>query len=140
MNTLRIESKLAQVYKYKPLPADLSKKYREYFNENIPDYFKDNPARQIVTKNGSVIATLYNRIVIGDYGAFIEFNKAQANTELFVVAKGQEYRMSEKYSHVKYYWLTINDGSNIKIYYQRKGVSYADYKPDMYYVSVHEAF
>ena len=42
--------------------------------------------------------------------------------------------------NVKYIWLTVNDGSGIKIYLQRKGVSYADYRSGKYYVSVHEVF
>ena len=41
---------------------------------------------------------------------------------------------------VKYLWLTIKDNSCIKIYYQKKSVDYADYKPGMLYVSVHEVF
>ena len=39
---------------------------------------------------------------------------------------------------MKYVWLTVNDRSGIKIYHQKRGVSYADYKPNKYYVSVHE--
>ena len=38
MNTLIIEAKLAEKYMYKPLPDDLSQKYREFFRENIPDW------------------------------------------------------------------------------------------------------
>ena len=93
----------------------------------------------MTTLNGTVICDSYRRIVVGDYGAFIEFD-AQYNNSSFVVAPGQEYRINdERYSkNVKYIWLTINDGSNIKIYYQKKGVTYADYLPGMCYVSVHE--
>lgn len=38
MNTLKIEAKLADKYKYKNLPDDLSEKYRQYFRENIPEW------------------------------------------------------------------------------------------------------
>ena len=37
MNTTMIEAKLAEQYKYKKLPDDLSEKYRQYFIDNIPD-------------------------------------------------------------------------------------------------------
>lgn len=141
MNTLRIEAKLAKKYKYKPLSKDLSEKYRNFFIENIPDFLKLEGDSVILTTNsGSYICTGYQRIVVGDYGAFIEFDSIQASMELFRIKKGQEYRINDpKYSaNVKYEWLTIEDGSDVKIYRQKKKVFYADYLPDMYYVSVHE--
>lgn len=41
------------------------------------------------------------------------------------------YLLSIKFS-------TIDDKSNIKIYFQKKKVLYADYIPRKFYVSVHE--
>lgn len=139
MNTLKIEAKLAEKYKYKPLPGDLSDKYRDYFLGNIPSFLRLDGGGALYTDSGSIICESYQRIVIGDYGAFVEFGEP-AND--FVVAPGQEYRMNdERYSkHVKYIWLTVDDNSNIKIYYQKKRVTYADYLPGKYYVSVHEVF
>lgn len=60
----------------------------------------------------------------------------------YIVQPGQEYRITDKKykNNVKYVWLTINDSSGIKIYLQKRGVSYADYEPHKYYVSVHEAY
>lgn len=147
MNTLRIEEKLAKKYKYKPLPADLSEKYRQFFTENIPPHLDIShvciPGARSPLFNicGSMVCTNYDRIVVGDYGAFVEFSPHYEGTN-FVIAPGQEYRVNdEKYSkNVKYIWLTINDGSGIKIYKQKKRVSYADYLPEKYYVSVHEVF
>lgn len=55
----------------------------------------------------------------------------------FIVQIGEEYRLKKDYN-VKYNWLTINDNSNIKIYYQKRLVDYADYQINKYYVSVHE--
>ena len=42
--------------------------------------------------------------------------------------------------HVKYLWLTADDGSNVKVYEQKRPVEYADYKPGMLYASVYEVF
>lgn len=139
MNTLKLEADLAEKYKYKKLPDDLSEKYRQYFKENIPDGLFLNGGGMLRTFRGSVICSSYRRIVVGDYGAFIEFDSQHVNSS-FVIAPGQEYRVNdERYSkNVKYIWLTINDGSRVKIYYQKKGVTYADYLPGMYYISVHE--
>lgn len=142
MNTLKIEEKLAEKYKYKPLPEDLSDKYRQYFRDNIPEWLSESGAdTPLYTSRGSFICGKYSRIVVGDYGAFVEFCE-EDTIHNFILAPGQEYRvMDERYAkNVKYIWKTINDRSNIKIYQQRKGVNYADYRPGRYYVSVHEVF
>ena len=140
MNTLKIEAALSKKYKYRNLPGDLSEKYREFFCENIPRFLsKSGSEDTLYTLSGSPICSGYDRIVIGDYGAFIEFSQS-VFSDSFIIKPGQEYRVDdERYSkNVKYIWLTINDGSDIKIYFQKKGVTYADYKPGRYYVSVHE--
>lgn len=140
MNTLKIESLLAKKYGYKPLASDLSMKYRQYFKDNIPEWLNiDGGSETIYTKNNSPICDGFDRIVIGDYGAFIEFSGSPYSNS-FIIKQGQEYRVFDKqYSNgVKYIWLTIDDKSNIKIYFQKKKVLYADYIPHKFYVSVHE--
>ena len=146
MNTLRIEATLAEKYKYKPLPGNLSEKYRGFFTQNIPYFLSIAGGGELYTCCGSMICKSYRRIVVGDYGAFVEFSEddlpSPNDAPAFKIAPGQEYRINdERYAkNVKYIWLTAADLSGIKIYYQKKGVSYADYKPGMYYVSVHEVF
>ena len=138
MNTLKIEAALAKKYKYRPLKRDLSEKYRKFYLDNIPTELNVNGGVDaLFTLNGSPICDGYDRIVIGDYGAFIEFSTSPYS---FIVKPGQEYRIDdERYSkNVKYHWLTINDDSDVKIYHQMRTVAYADYLPDKYYVSVHE--
>lgn len=135
MNTLRLESELAKKYKYKKLPKEESVKYREIYKQNIPSFLSISGGGKLFTMNGTLLCNNYDRIVIGDYGAFIEFSKP-ANK--LVIEKGQEYRLTEQYKNVKYNWVTINDGSHIKIYHQRKTVIYADYLVGKFYVSVHE--
>lgn len=140
MNTLKIEAELAKKYGYKPLTKELSEDFRKLYTENIPPFLNASGSiNTLYTMNGSKVCNGYDRIVIGDYGAFIEFSQEHMASK-FVIKKGQEYRVNdEKYkNNVKYIWLTINDRSDIKIYYQKKKVSYADYKPNKYYVSVHE--
>lgn len=138
MNTLLIEAQLAEQYKYKKLPTEESKKYRQIYLENIPSFLSLSGGGPLYTKFGTLICQSYKRIVIGDYGAFIEFD--EPNYQKYIIAPGEEYRVNDpRYKdNVKYVWLTINDGSNVKIYYQKKSVTYADYKPGMLYVSVHE--
>lgn len=94
----------------------------------------------IYSKGGTLIATGYNRVVIGDYGAFVEFDKTQVIKQNIKVKVGQEYRYNDKqYSeNVKYLWLTAKDNSDCKIYFQKKTVNYADYKEGMFYISPYE--
>ena len=135
---LKIQAELAEQYKYKPLDIELREQYRELYRKNLPKGFSiDGDSVAIYSTNGDLICSGYNRIVIGDYGAFIEFSPEQANSDIFVCEKGQEYRYEDRYKYCKYYWLTIED-TNIKIYQQRFTVTYADYKPGMYYISPHE--
>jgi hypothetical protein len=116
MNTLKIEALLAKKYNYIPLPDELSDKYRNFFKENIPQFLRINgDTKTLFTSEGTKICEGYDRIVIGDYGAFIEFSNKPNDVE-FIVQPGQEYRINDKkYSkNVKYIWLTIDDSSGIK--------------------------
>lgn len=137
---LRFQAELAEKYGYKPLPANESRIYRELYRRTIPDYLKiEGSSDKLYNFSGTLIANGYERIVIGDYGAFVEFNQEQANPEVYVTKSGEEYRTTERYSStVKYEWLTTKDYSDVKIYLQRRTVPYADYRPGYFYVSVFE--
>ena len=137
-DTRKFEAQLAAQYKYRKLKPSLSSVVRNKYRENIPYFLKEEgDNRDLYTKNGTQICSGYDRIVVGDYGAFVEFSEIQRARD-FVCEKGQEYRLESRYGNAKYLWLTVKDGSNIKIYHQRETVDYADYIPGKYYVSVHE--
>lgn len=141
MDTWYIQEMLTQKYKYKKLSEESSIGYRKIFMDNIPQFLKvDGDNIKIFTEMGTLLCNGYNRIVVGDYGAFLEFSEEQANIDVFFIKEGQEYRIDDpKYStHVKYNWYTIYDGCDVKIYHQMKTVDYADYKIDCFYVDVHE--
>lgn len=137
-----LQDKLSEKYKYKKLPSELSKNVRKEYLKSIPNILKlDGDLEfKIFSNEGTLISNGYNRIVIGDYGAFIEFDNEQVVKENIKVKSGQEYRIyDEKYcDNVKYFWLTAKDNSDIKIYYQQKTVTYADYIPNVYYISPYE--
>lgn len=139
---LNIQKSLANTYKYKPLPPLISVQQRQEYLDALPQEFNvyGNKNCNIYSKSGTLIATGYNRVVIGDYGAFVEFDKTQVVSRNIKVKAGQEYRYSdERYSkNVKYLWLTAKDNSDCKIYFQKKTVDYADYKPEMFYISPYE--
>ena len=134
--------RLVETHKYKKLPSELSIKCREFYKANIPSDLKlDGDETTLFSKEGTVISKGYNRIVIGDYGAYIEISQAFICKDNLIIEAGQEYRLRKPYiDNVKYIWLTAKDNSHVKIYEQLRGVTYADYKPDMYYVSIYEVF
>ena len=136
-----LSNELSNKYQYKKLPEKISSIAQNIYAGTIPTFLLMTAnTRPLYTVNGSLICNSYDRIVIGDYGAYIEFSSEQANKELFIIAPGQEYRLEPRYSNVKYIWLTIDDGSGIKIYYQKNTVKYADYIPNKYYVNVYEVY
>jgi len=136
-----LSDELSNKYKYKKLSNKLSNIARNIYTNTIPSFLLSyDKTKPLYSLNGSLICNGYDRIVIGDYGAYIEFSSEQANKNSFIIAPGQEYRLEPRYSNVKYIWLTVDDGSQIKIYYQKNTVSYADYKPQYYYISVYEAY
>lgn len=139
---LNKQKNLAETYKYKPLPPLISVQQRQEYLDALPERFDvdGNKNCNLYSKGGTLIATGYNRVVIGDYGAFVEFDKTQAIKQNIKVKAGQEYRYNDKqYSeNVKYLWLTAKDNSDCKIYFQKKAVNYADYKEGMFYISPYE--
>lgn len=138
---LEYQENLVRNYKYRPLPTMFSEEARALYKENIPAGFNlDGGNVGLYGASGLKIANGYSRIVIGDYGAYVEIMPEDMAHENIVVKKGQEYRDNDiRYSgKVKYSWLTLRDDSDVKIYFQKKPVAYADYLPGRYYVSVYE--
>lgn len=122
---------LVKDFKYKPLPKDISKQAREYY-ERMLEFFNMDPSKGIFDLRGAKISNGYDRIVVGDYGAFIEINSTDICKENIVVLSGQEFRLDPDFNG-KYLWYTTN--GSVKIYYQVRTVKYADYKVGFYYVS-----
>ena len=134
--------KLVHTWIYRPIPPMFSEDARTLYKATLPGWLQgtDPKAISICTLKGTEFASGFSRIVIGDYGAFLEIDVSQINRDVIRVQPGQEYRLAEpRYAeHVKYIWMTVPDGSNVKIYWQKKTVEYADYQPGMYYVSPFE--
>lgn len=139
-NMLVFQEEMAKRFSYKPMPADYSAECRRIYRETLPLWVNiSGDTVPLMTLSGTVISNGYERVVIGDYGAFIEISPQNMITHILQVAQGQEYRLTGRYKNtVKYLWLTAKDNSKIKVYRQLKSVDYADYKPDMYYVSPFE--
>ena len=141
MDWIKFQELLAKKWNYKKLPKKLSLKLRKIYKDNIPKNFDiEGDNSPLFSLEGTKICNRYNRIVVGDYGAFIEIEKIECLKENFKCRPGQEYRYKDPnyQDKVKYYWLTTKDNSDVKIYSQMRSVDYADYKPFKVYVSPYE--
>lgn len=138
---ITLQEELAKEYKYQALPGILSMLYRDEYKESVPVSLNlDGASVPLFSCCGMKIARSYERIVIGDYGAFVEISADNIISDNIEVKKGQEFRIFDPQykDNVKYHWLTAKDNSNCKIYFQQKTVDYADYKPGFYYISPYE--
>lgn len=149
---LNMQDNLAKEYGYKPLPPETAFAAMYKYLKELPEEFKGKTTYtttgaavkgkklSLYTHEGTLLANKYERIVIGHYGAFIEIADDDMNKLFLKVKEGQEYRINdpEFRDRVKYQWWTTTDGSDCKLYYQQKGVSYADYQPGYWYVSPYE--
>lgn len=82
------------------------------------------------------IAIGYFRIVIGDYGAYVEIPELWMFKNKIKIKPHEEYRLELPYNAtVKYLWYCPTFDEDIKIYYQLRKVEYADYKPGYYYIA-----
>lgn len=130
-------NELIDKYKYKPLPplisAEAKKAYKQFFETYFDSSLYFTNVRDRI-ENG-IIAYRYSRIVIGDYGAFIEIPPHEIVEENIMVKPGQEKRFTEQYKNCKYYWYCPRSDQNCRIYLQRRTVDYSDYKSGYFYVS-----
>lgn len=143
MNMLKKQEELAEIYKYKPLPPLLSFIQRQEYEDNFPDEFKNyKQFTPVYSLSGELLCkNLTDRVyVCGDYGIFLEAEEDDIIKENIIVQPGQEFRFNDKrYSeNIKYFWYTMKKGKPVKIYFQQKEVTYADYKPGKYYFSPYE--
>jgi hypothetical protein len=141
-NIIDMQNQLSKFYNYHKLGDQLSSEVRKKYIDNLPECLNLNGNKnfKLYSIEETLISNGYNRIVIGDYGAFIEFDRNQVILDNIIIPNSQKYRIEDKKykKNVKYIWLTAKDTSNIKIYQQIKKVSYADYKIGMFYVSPYE--
>lgn len=114
---------------YKPLPKEQSEMIREYFKSKIDIPLDGDPDMKFYNKSGTLISSGYNRIVVGDYGPFIELNYTQMQLGNIEEKWAGSFRKI-----VKYVWMQTKDSEKTKIYLQKDTVPYADYRIGCYYI------
>lgn len=92
-----------------------------------------NPDTKFYSAGGTLLATGYTRIVVGERGAYIEFAPGNICVESLHIPPDQKWRL---HSDIAYYIEhRSRDGANVKVYEQRRTVGYADYKIGMFYIA-----
>jgi hypothetical protein len=86
--------------------------------------------------NKIMIAKGYNRIVIGGRGPYVEFNNIQISGNILVIPEDQKWRLEKSWSSKIFYIEYRTFTNNIKVYFQKRIVDYADYKIGKFYISV----
>lgn len=93
---------------------------------------EDGSEIQLCVNYPLVIAYSYERVVIGQRGPYVEFNKNQIIDNKLYIPKNQLYRLSDP----KVYYIEFRTiDYDIKVYYQMRNVAYADYKIGYFYIS-----
>jgi len=101
----------------------------------FPESFEDSCELKFYTKSGMLIATGYNRIVIGERGPYIEFDHSHIVWINTYIPSNEMYRTSDYWSgKVFYKEHRTTDVSYVKIYEQMKPVTYANYKIGKFYI------
>lgn len=93
----------------------------------------DGSSAHLYTKSKLIIAYGYERVVIGERGPYIEINDKQIVLSSIKIPDNEFRRIdNDLYYYIEYRSI---DDCNVKVYFQKKTVTYADYKIGMFYIS-----
>lgn len=126
---ITIQTQKANAGDYSPLSKDDSAFLRAHLPALVSVPLQ-GCSHKLVNSVGTHIANGYSRIVVGDFGIYVELASDEIN-HANIVPKwpGKPSRP------VAYIWFITKDNAQTKIYHQQRGVRYADYVAGMYYVS-----
>ncbi len=85
------------------------------------------------TNTGLIVAIGYNRVVHGERGSYIEFEPEHMVAANLHIPKNQIWR--QHHQHAYYLEYRTNDSAHVKVYYQKRTVTYADYIIGKCYIS-----
>lgn len=122
-------------WKYRPLPKYRKDEFYAIYSQALNGF--DSPAkRPCILNDGTLVANDYLRVVVGDYGPWVEFDRSQILTPLPLLP-GHEWRLDTEYLErrglqIKYIARHIN---GVMVYDQVATVKYADYQVGKIYIS-----
>jgi len=95
----------------------------------------------IYLKDGMLLSNGFMRIVHGDRGDYVEIHPDQMCCDNLVIPPDQQWRVKNARAYYIEYrtkssgGVMERHGGDIKVYFQKREVDYANYKSSMYYVS-----
>jgi len=90
------------------------------------------------TKSGEQVATSFVRTVHGGRGSYHEFLAEHMIKEALFMPESTKWRIASCKEGRAFYLEYRTKADNVKVYYQRKLVTYADYKLRKCYISVYD--
>ena len=96
--------------------------------------------RTLYTKNGRPIAHGFTRVVIGQRGAYVEFEDGHLDLHRLVIPLDQMWRIQDKNWKDKVYFVEYRTEDHTMVYLQKRPVKYADYRISKWYISVWDLF
>ena len=112
------------------------KKIQNYREQLIlPEIPVDEQKKMKFFSYSNLIATGYERVVIGERGPYIEFTDEQICKDNFHVPHSERWRIKSKIRFMAFYEEYRTWRDSIMIYHQLRYVHYADYIPGMWYIS-----
>ena len=94
----------------------------------------------IYTESGEPVATSFTRLVVGERGAYLEFKKENIIIKNINMPTDQKWRPLSCRQNKAFYIEYRTNQDNIKIYYQKKTVTYADYLIDHLYIALDDIY
>lgn len=120
-------------YKNKPLPEQISKKSKEFYKKCLNSYYQINgDEKQIVTWNYIYIAKKYNKIVITDYGPFLEIKKENVFWENLMLKNQQ--------SNTNFIFYGIENYPNFECFFTKESSNVRDFSPNCLYIPTYKVF
>ena len=89
------------------------------------------------TKSGQIVCRGSKRIVYGDRGGYLEVTPLELDNTNMFIPKEQAHRLLQKNHYYLEYRTRLD---NVKVYFQKRIVDYADYRIGCFYISVFDLY
>ena len=137
-------SQLMLSYRNQVIPNNISEELKETHKKYLPTWISDSmiesgKSAPLFDVNGTKVCDKYSRVVISDFGAFIEFSYDDICEKNIMIMPGEEYRVApENQDKVSSYLLTTNSDAKCQIGLRVKDGTGSGFRQGFCYVSVYE--
>ena len=123
-----IAQSLSVYFNGKSLPRDLSEFVRKLYKKGVPNFVKGKP---FYTTAGLEVASNFNKVVVTDFGAYVELDTGHINLENIIASKQKD---GKQHLHKLY----VDRDGTAKFYYQLNPQSPSEFTGGNIYVSVYD--